>query len=60
MTADRAGKLIAGVRDAPVLSISDLEGFTKVGGIAEFFLEHGQLRFNVHLESAKRARLQIS
>jgi hypothetical protein len=60
MTADRAGKLIAGVRDAPVLSISDLDGFTKVGGIAEFFFEHGQLRFNVHLASARRARLQIS
>jgi hypothetical protein len=60
MTADRAGKLIAGVRDAPVLSISDVDGFTKVGGIAEFFFEHGQLRFNVHLASARRARLQIS
>ena len=51
---------IAGLRDAPVLTISDIEGFTEVGGIAQFFFEHGQLRFSIQLESAKRARLQIS
>ena len=43
-----------------MLTISDVEGFTELGGIAQFFFEHGQLRFSVQLESAKRARLQIS
>jgi hypothetical protein len=60
VTATQAAKLVAGVRDAPVLTISDAEGFTQIGGIAQFFFEHGQLRFNVHVESAKRARLRIS
>ena len=60
VTASQAAKLLAGLRDTPVLTISDAEGFTEVGGIAQFFFEHGQLRFNVHLESAKRARLRIS
>ena len=58
--AGQAAKVVAGLRDAPVLTISDVEGFTQLGGIAQFFFEHGQLRFNVQLESAKRARLQIS
>lgn len=59
-TSGQAAKLVAGLHDAPVLTISDLDGFTDVGGMAQFFFEHGQLRFNVHLESAKRARLRIS
>ena len=60
VTASQAATLVAGLRDAPVLTISDVEGFTQLGGIAQFFFEHGQLRFNVHAESARRARLQIS
>jgi uncharacterized protein DUF4154 len=60
VTASQAAKLVAGLRDAPVLTMSDADGFTQVGGIAQFFFVQGQLRFNVHLESAKRARLRIS
>ena len=60
VTAVRATQLVAGLRDVPVLTISDLEGFTQLGGIAQFFFEQGRLRFIVQLESAKRARLQIS
>ena len=60
MNLSQAAKLVGGVRDAPVLTISDVEGFTDLGGIAQLFFEHGQLRFNVHIESARRARLQIS
>jgi len=60
VTAGEAAQLIAGVRDVPVLTISDVEGFTELGGIVRFFFESGRLRFAIHLESAKRARLQIS
>jgi len=60
VSAAQAGLVVADLRDVPVLTISDVEGFTGVGGIAQFFFEHGQLRFRIQLESAKRARLQIS
>ena len=60
VTAGRAAQLVAGLRDASVLTISDIDGFTGLGGIAQFFFARGQLRFNVQLESAKRARLKIS
>jgi hypothetical protein len=60
VTPVRAAQLVAGLHDASVLTISDLDGFTELGGIAQFFFEHGQLRFTVQLESAKRARLEIS
>ena len=59
-TAAQAAQLLSGLRDEPVLTISDLESFTELGGIARFFFEHGQLRFSVNLESALRAHLQIS
>ncbi|MEP7308338.1 MAG: YfiR family protein [Acidobacteriota bacterium] len=60
VTAGQLAQIIAGVRDAPVLTISDLDGFTTAGGIVQLFFENSRLRFNVKLESAKRADLQIS
>jgi hypothetical protein len=60
MTAGQVSRVVAGLHDVPVLTISDLDGFNELGGIAQFSFEHGQLRFSVRLESAKRAHLQIS
>jgi hypothetical protein len=60
MTAGQTGKLVGSMHDVPVLTISDVEGFTELGGIVQFYFENGQLRFIVHLNSAKRARLLIS
>jgi hypothetical protein len=44
VTAREAAQLVAGLRDVPVLTISDLEEFTERGGIARFFFEHGLMR----------------
>ena len=60
VTTGQAATLVAKMRDAPVLTISDVEGFTELGGIAQFFFEQGRMRFNVNVESATRGRLKIS
>lgn len=60
MTASQGTQLLAGLRDAPVLTISDLVWFRQAGGMAQFFFERGQLRFNIGLEAVKRSRLQMS
>jgi len=60
VTAPEAAQLVAGLRDVPVLTISDVERFTELGGIAQLFFEYGRLRFTIHHEAAMRARLQIS
>ncbi len=60
VTANQAAKIVAGLHDTPILTISDVKGFLQMGGIAQFFFENGQLRFDVQLASAKRARLEIS
>ena len=52
--------IVAELREVPVLTISNIAGFASAGGMTQFFFEHGQLRFRIHLESAKRAGLQIS
>ena len=58
--AREAAEVTGELRDAPVLTISNIEGFASTGGMTQFFFEHGQLRFRIHNDSAKRAGLQIS
>jgi hypothetical protein len=60
MSVNDVPMVVADLREAPVLTISSIEGFAAVGGMTQFFFEHGQLRFRIHLDSAKRAGLQIS
>jgi hypothetical protein len=60
VSAGQLAQIVAGVRDTPVLTISDLDGFNNAGGIVQLFFENSHLRFNVRLESARRADLQIS
>ncbi|MEO8259276.1 MAG: YfiR family protein [Acidobacteriota bacterium] len=60
VTARQAAQVVDGLRDQPVLTISDISGFTELGGIAQCYFDQGQLRFSVHRASAARARLQIS
>jgi hypothetical protein len=56
----QVAEVVAELREAPVLTISNIDGFASAGVMTQFFFEHGQLRFRIHLESAKRAGLQIS
>jgi hypothetical protein len=60
LPAVEVAAVVADLRESPVLTISNIEGFASAGGMTQFFFEHGQLRFRIHLESAKRAGLQIS
>ena len=60
LPAGEAATVVADLHEAPVLTISNIDDFASAGGMTQFFFEHGQLRFRIHLESAKRAGLQIS
>jgi hypothetical protein len=60
VSSARAARLVAGLREVPVLTISDLEGFNGMGGIAEFFYEAGQLRFSIRADAVAHSRLQLS
>jgi len=53
-------QFLAALRGAPVLTISDLDGFTDIGGMVQFIFAQGQLRFSIGLEAAQMAQLKIS
>ena len=58
--SQRASRLLAAVRDQPVLTVSDAARFAQQGGIIEFLLQDNRVRFDVNLSSAQRSQLRIS
>ena len=42
------------------MSVGEVEGFTRLGGVINFFEEDNRLRFKINLEAAKREGLKMS
>lgn len=57
---EHSRSILAAVRDLPVLTVSDARGFLAHGGVIEFLLENGRVRFDISTVAAKRAGLTIS
>ncbi|MBV1920113.1 MAG: YfiR family protein [Pseudomonadales bacterium] len=53
-------ELLKNLHEQPILTISDLVGFTEFGGIIGFFKSGNIIRFNVNLKQARSAKLNIS
>jgi YfiR/HmsC-like len=51
---------LAALRTAPVLTISDMEGFSQSGGAIELTLDGNRVRFEINQGSAQTAGLTIS
>jgi len=51
---------IQAVRGMPVLTIGEMPGFAKSGGMINFVLEDNRVRFEVNVKAAKDADLNIS
>ncbi len=58
--ADRGSRLLAAVRDLPVLTVSDSTDFARHGGGIEFVREKNRLRFDVNVPGAERAGIKVS
>src|SRR4051794_28816296 len=43
-----------------VLTVSDIDDFTKRGGAVKFFKDNGKLRFEINLVAVKKARITVS
>jgi len=56
---DRLPAIFGAVGKAPVLTISELEGFTKAGGVLALALEGGKIRFDLNPAPARAADLRI-
>jgi hypothetical protein len=60
VTRAQAAEALAAVRGAPVLTISEVDDFAGIGGIAHMFVHGGKIRFALDLGMAKGVRLQLS
>lgn len=43
-----------------ILTIGEVEGFARMGGVINFFEEHNRLRFEVNIDAARREGLKMS
>lgn len=56
----RVPQVLASLQGASVLTVSDIDGFAKGGGVMQFILEEDRVHFVVNLDSATRAKLKIN
>ena len=58
--AGRLGSVLGAFQNTSVLTVSDIPRFCEKGGMINFRVEGGQVRFSVNTQPAKNAGLQIS
>jgi hypothetical protein len=58
--AGRVQEIFAAIGDRPVLTVSDIEGFAMKGGCIRLHIVDGKVRFNINIQAARRAHLQMS
>jgi hypothetical protein len=56
----RLHEVVAGLKGKSVLIVGETPGFDDLGGMIQFVLESGTVRFKINLTSAKLSGLQIS
>jgi YfiR/HmsC-like len=56
----RTAQILAGVQNAGVLTVSDLDGFAAAGGIMQFVMQESRVRFVVNLDAATQNKLRVS
>ena len=48
------------LKQSPVLLVGEEPGFVEGGGVVNFFLEEGRVRFEINIQAARQRRLKIS
>jgi hypothetical protein len=43
-----------------VLTVSDTDGFLDAGGMIQFLIENGHVRFAINVDATSRAKLKLS
>ncbi len=57
---DRAAQIVANLKGRSVLTVSDIDGFLKLGGMIELFTEKNKIRMRINLEAVRGANLKVS
>lgn len=53
-------QILAGLNGKHILTVGDMEGFVKNGGVIRFVTEENKIHFRINVEAAKSANLTIS
>lgn len=48
------------IKGLSILTIGEVDGFTRMGGVINFFEEHNRLRFRVNIDAVQRNALKMS
>ena len=57
---DRLSSIMIALKDLPILTVSEIEGFTRSGGIINFIIVGNKIRFEINPDAAKRVGIHIS
>jgi hypothetical protein len=57
---DNLRKILDGLHNASVLTVSETDEFIKAGGMINFMIENSKIRFQISDDAAKKAGLKIS
>jgi uncharacterized protein DUF4154 len=55
-----SAQIVASLRDASVLTVSDIDGFAEAGGAMQFVMQESRVRFVVNLDAATQSKLRVS
>ncbi len=58
--ADRMKEVLAAVESLPILTVSETDGFCRMGGMINFYKETSKVRFEINNRAAERHGLKIS
>jgi len=53
-------QILQGLRGSSVLTVGDTDGFAKMGGVINFVLDDGRVRFEINLKAAEQSHLKLS
>lgn len=56
----RAAEVLSSLKGQRVLTVSDMEGFTDLGGMIQLFIENNSVRMRINLDAVKASNLRIS
>jgi hypothetical protein len=57
---DRVDQILSNLKGRPVLTVSDIDGFTDLGGMIQLFTENNSIRMRINREAVKASNLRVS
>ncbi len=57
---DRLETILPALRNEPILTVSDIPNFTRLGGMIGFTISGDKVRFEINLGAARSSKLEIS